>query len=31
MENQLKWHHGVPTKEEYELAQQELDSALTLL
>lgn len=31
MENQLKWHHGVPNKEEYELAQQELDKALTVL
>ncbi len=29
MENQIKWHHGVPNKEEYELAQQELDNALT--
>jgi transketolase len=31
MENQLKWHHGVPTNEEYELAQQELDKALSEL
>ncbi len=31
MENQLKWHHGVPNKNEYELAQQELDNAITLL
>lgn len=31
MENTLKWHHGVPNKEEYELAQQELDNALTAL
>ncbi len=31
MENQLKWHHGVPGKEEYELAQQELDHAITSL
>lgn len=31
MENQLKWHHGVPNKEEYALAIQELDSALTQL
>lgn len=31
MENQIKWHHRVPNKEEYELAQQELDNALTLL
>ena len=29
MENQLKWHHGVPDKEQYEIAQQELDLALT--
>lgn len=28
MENQLKWHHGVPNKEQYEQAQQELDAAL---
>ena len=28
MENQLKWHHGVPAKDEYELAQTELDRAL---
>lgn len=31
MENQIKWHHGVPSKAEYELAQQELDNALTAL
>jgi transketolase len=31
MENQLKWHHGVPSKEEYELAQQELDNELSIL
>ncbi len=31
MENQLKWHHAVPNKEEYELAQQELDYELTIL
>lgn len=29
MENQLKWHHGVPNAEQYEMAQQELDKALT--
>jgi transketolase len=29
MENQLKWHHGVPDKEQYEQAQQELDKCLT--
>jgi transketolase len=31
MENELKWHHGVPNKEQYEQAQQELDNALTLV
>ncbi len=31
MENQLKWHHGVPNKEQYEQAQQELDAALQAL
>jgi transketolase len=28
MENELKWHHGVPNKEQYESAQKELDTAL---
>lgn len=28
MENELKWHHGVPNKAEYELAQKELDTIL---
>ncbi len=28
MENQLKWHHGVPTAEQYEQAQVELDQLL---
>lgn len=28
MENVLKWHHGVPSKEQYELAMQELDYQL---
>ena len=28
MENQLKWHHGVPAKEQYALAMDELDHAL---
>ncbi len=28
MENQLKWHHGVPNNDEYELAQKELDLSL---
>ncbi|WP_236668793.1 transketolase [Hymenobacter rubidus] len=27
MENQLKWHHGVPSAEQYEAAVQELDAA----
>lgn len=31
MENQLKWHHGVPSNEEYELALQELDKAISEL
>jgi transketolase len=31
MENELKWHHGVPNKEQYEQAQQELDAALANL
>jgi transketolase len=29
MENQLKWHHGVPNKEQYEQAINELDKCLT--
>lgn len=28
MENQLKWHHGVPDLEQYELAMHDFDSAL---
>lgn len=31
MENQIKWHHRVPTTDEYERAQQELDNALAVL
>ena len=31
MENQLKWHHGVPNKEEYMKAQNELDELLLTL
>ena len=31
MENEIKWHHGVPDKVQYEMAQQELDYALTAL
>jgi transketolase len=29
MENELKWHHGVPNKEQYEQAIYELDKSLT--
>jgi transketolase len=29
MENELKWHHGVPNKEQYEQAIKELDKCLT--
>jgi transketolase len=28
MENELKWHHGVPNKEQYEQAMNELDKSL---
>lgn len=28
MENQLKWHHGVPNAEQYEQAQKELDETM---
>jgi transketolase len=28
MENVLKWHHGVPSKEQYDLAMEELDKQL---
>lgn len=31
MENELKWHHGVPTKEQYALAMEELDSVIAEL
>lgn len=31
MENVLKWHHGVPTKEQYDLAMEELDTQLNEL
>jgi transketolase len=31
MENELKWHHGVPTNAEYETAIRELDEALTVI
>lgn len=29
MENELKWHHGVPSKEQYDQAINELDKSLT--
>ena len=29
MENNVKWHHGVPSKEQFDLALHELDEALT--
>jgi transketolase len=31
MENQVKWHHGVPTTEQYTGAIEELDNALALI
>ncbi|RZM22177.1 MAG: transketolase, partial [Pedobacter sp.] len=31
MENQLKWHHGVPSASEYELACKELEEAESLI
>lgn len=31
MENEIKWHHGVPSTEQYLIAQQELDDALNLI
>lgn len=31
MENELKWHHGVPTPEQYVLAIEELDEAIAVL
>jgi len=31
MENQAKWHHGVPTKEQLEIALGELDASINLL
>ena len=31
MENQLKWHHGVPDAQQYELAMHEFDSALNAI
>lgn len=31
MENQIKWHHGVPSEEQYQQAQHELDTVLQSL
>lgn len=31
MENQLKWHHGVPNSEQYALAMEELDEVIAAL
>jgi len=31
MENNVKWHHGVPNKEQYAIAMKELDHALTVI
>jgi transketolase len=31
MEGVIKWHHGVPTAEQFELAQKELDEAGALI
>jgi hypothetical protein len=31
MENGLKWHHGVPGKEQYVKAIEELDNAMAAL
>ena len=31
MENQLKWHHGVPSEQEYETALKELDEVMASL
>lgn len=31
MENEVKWHHGVPSKEQYEQAVEELNQALTAI
>jgi transketolase len=30
MENNIKWHHGVPSKAEYETALNELDHAMAV-
>ena len=31
MENEIKWHHGVPNDEQYQQAQLELDKQLNAL
>ena len=31
MEDQLKWHHGVPSEQEYETALKELDAVMVSL
>lgn len=31
MENQLKWHHGVPSKDQYKTAMEELDHSLATI
>lgn len=31
MENQIKWHHGVPSSEQYSNAMEELDQAMSVL
>jgi transketolase len=31
MENELKWHHGVPSKEQYAIALEELDAVIAEL
>jgi transketolase len=31
MENELKWHHGVPSEKQYETALQELDAEIATL
>jgi transketolase len=31
MENAAKWHHGVPSAEQYELAMKEIDARISTL
>ena len=31
MENQIKWHHGVPNKDQYALAMKELDLTMSTI